>query len=75
MIAYAYVDKIAAPSAKGGPVSDPPTKDEIEELVKKPPATLRDPESFGAKALDDATVKLLGLPAEPGWMAGASDFK
>ena len=75
MIAYVYVDQMAGPSAKGGPVSDPPTRAEIDTLLERPPATFRDPMAFGAQPLDAATVTALGLPDAPPWMAGMSGFK
>lgn len=62
MLAYRYVDPTAGPSAKGAAVSAAPTPQEVAAAVGRPDRTFRQPDAFGARALDAVEVRALGLP-------------
>src|SRR5258705_6776565 len=53
-LAYYYVDRTAGASAKGAHVSDPPTAAELEQVIKTPDHTFRDPVGAGARTLTPA---------------------
>ncbi|MFO0604764.1 MAG: hypothetical protein U0324_16395 [Polyangiales bacterium] len=68
ILAYRYVDPTAGPSAKGAVVSASPTPEELDVAVQRPNRTLRQPDAFGARALDAAEARALGLPDRPPWV-------
>jgi hypothetical protein len=69
VLAYRYVDRAAGASAKGAAVSAAPTPEELAAAVERPDRTFRQPDTFGARALDAAEVRALGLPERPPWVA------
>ncbi len=68
LLAFRYVDPSAGPSAKGGAVSDPPTADEIREVIDRPSRTVRDPDAFKAIAIGAEDALRMGLPKDPPWI-------
>jgi hypothetical protein len=61
-IGYAYVDRQAGPSAKGGPLND-------QNLADAPAMTVRLPmPGMTLQVLGKAEIERLGLPAKPTWV-------
>lgn len=65
-LAYQYVDPQAGPSAKGVPVSNPPTAEQLSTALR-PSSTFRMPMGEVLPLTADE-VRQFGLPAEPEWM-------
>ena len=60
-------DRMAGPSAKGGPVSEPPAREEIEAALWCPSDTFR-LAGLHPDSLTDEETTALGLPGKPDWM-------
>jgi len=66
VLAFAYEDPTAGPSAKGAYADDPPTAEQLQAVLEDPSQTFRQPDAFDATPVKDP--KRLGLPAEPPWI-------
>src|SRR5215813_5102602 len=68
VLAFVYVDPSAGPSAKGGVVSSPPTREEVRQAIDHPDRTFRQPAAFGAIPISPEDALRLGLPKDPPWI-------
>lgn len=66
-LAFAYIDAMAGPSAKGVQVDGAVTPEQIEQLARFPGSTFRMPMGQ-VLPLTEEEVAQLGLPGEPEWM-------
>src|SRR5262249_18599542 len=54
---------------RGGPIADPPTKEQLATAASRPSHTFKDLSEFPAsRALDAAEIASWGLPGEPSWL-------
>lgn len=67
ILAFAYIDPTAGPSAKGKVVSWPPTGLEVDEVVNRPDTTYRGPR-VAAEVVPAEEVRRLALPERPPWL-------
>jgi hypothetical protein len=66
-LAFAYVDPMAGPSAKGGPVAATAGPEEVRRAIEAPTGTFRLP-GIRVRPLRRAEIRRLRLPARPAWM-------
>ena len=64
ILAFTYDDPTAGPSAKGAYASDPPTPEQLHDVLHDPNTTYRGP--FESTPVTDPAK--LGLPDEPPWI-------
>lgn len=67
VLAFTYIDPSEGLSARGGNISDPPTKEELGRAAHSPDTILRLP-GFATKTLTPDEVKQHSLPEQPEWL-------